>query len=218
MKNNLSMGSFMRVNRINLLMCLVIVAVNVVISGVAFVSTEDIKTTVLDAVLNISIMFLPLYVFMCVLMNAIISVPKGVMLSTPRKKLYKTMVINDIINIFGAMVLVCILNFLVYGKLQLDGVSTNIISNLKLVGFAIILGLLISNLVEYICFMFIAFNVYYGLSNIFILLGIIFYFARDIFLMVGSGNVTLLVILAMLILILLLYLNYILLNKLEVRG
>ena len=222
MKNKLCMGTFMRVNRTNFLICLVIVAINTIIAGIGVGISGDagigVSNTIENALLSMSMIFVPLYVFMCVLMNAIISVPKGVLLSIPRKKLYKTMVANDIINIFGAMVVVFILNFLVYGKLQLDGVSTGIISNLKLIGFAIVIGMLIANLVEYICFMFTAFNVYYGLANIFTLIGVIFYFGRDVYFMVVSGNITFLVILTILILTLLLYVNYILVNRSEVRG
>lgn len=222
MKNNLCMGTFMRVNRTNFLICLVIVTINTIIAGIGVGVAGDAGIGALDtiknALLSISIMFVPLYVFMCVLMNAILTVPKGILLSTPRKKLYKTMVANDIINILGAMVIVVIINLLVYGKLQLNGVSTDVMSNLKLVGFVILLGLVVANLVEYICFMFTAFNVYYGLANIFALVGIIFYFARDVYFMVLNGNITFLFIISILGLILLLYVNHILVNRLEVRG
>lgn len=220
MKNNFSMGSFMRLNRMNLLMCSAIVIINVFITGVGVgVSGEEgIANAIKNVLLSMSMMFVPLYVILSSTMNSIITVPKGIILSTPRKKLCNSVVANDVINIVGAMIITCVVNFLVNGVLKLNGVSTDFTANLKFIGLIMLQGMFLVNLIEYIIFMFMRFNVYYGLANIFVLIGIVFYFGRDIYFMVQGGNVLFLSIGIVIALILLLYVNRILMNKLEIRG
>ena len=218
MKNKLCLGTFMRLNKMNFLILLTVAAVNAIFTSVAFAVSGGEGMNLVDSIISIFMVIVPIYIFMSAMMNAVGSIPKCIILSTPRKKLYKTMIVNDMINIVGTMVVVCVTNFIVYGELKLDGLNTGIVMNLKFICGAVVLGIFVASLIEYICFMFTAFNVYYGLANIFVLVGVGFYFIRDIYFMSVSGNVTFLIPIVVLGAILLLYVNYILINKLEVRG
>lgn len=155
---------------------------------------------------------MPIYIGITAIQNVLLGIPKCVLLSVPRKDIHNGMIINDLITVATVLLIAISINLISKGDLGLH--YTSIDSMLKI----LLVSMLIISFLEYVVLVFKRYNVYYGLANIFVIIGIGVYFARDFYFLYAIGINGFIMVAEALMIVLFLYINYIFINGLEISG
>lgn len=212
MKNKLCVGTFLRINRVNFTMCMQVIIYITIFSAITWFWGNDTEFSIFEWFCTIAMIQIPAYIGITAIQNVLLGIPKCIFLGTPRKDIHKSMAINDLITVVVALIIPILINLISKGELGLH--YTSIDSMLKI----LLVSMLMISFLEYVMLIFKRYNVYYGLANVFLLIGIGVYFARDIYFLYAGGSNILLMGAVVLIILLLSYVNYILIDGLEIRG